>query len=90
MKLLLRKLVCINHFLTSNKNVAWKKSYFIRDFLTQVSKRCLKLCLSLVNSPPAAVSTAPHAAAAPIRAVLAVVDVETGAQFTNVQELFLT
>jgi hypothetical protein len=39
-------------FLNKQQNVASKKSYFIRDFLTQVSKRCLKLCLSLVNSLP--------------------------------------
>jgi hypothetical protein len=39
-------------FLNKQQNVAEKKSYFIHNFLTQVSKRCLKLCLSLVNSPP--------------------------------------
>jgi hypothetical protein len=31
---------------------SWYAPIFICDFLTQVSKRCLKLCLSLVNSPP--------------------------------------
>jgi hypothetical protein len=47
-KTLLKKLV-LNWeyeigFCNKQQNVALLKSYFIHDFLAQISKRCLKLC----------------------------------------------